>query len=61
MSDFPLAAAVGGGGGGGGTEPLPVGVAALVEDSDCCGEAASSVDVGVGKLAGVGDAPPRMT
>lgn len=62
MSDFPFTAAVAaaGSGGGGGAEALPVGVAALVEDSDCCGEAGSSVAVGVGKLA-VGDVPPRIT
>lgn len=60
MSDFPLAAAAAGRGGGGGAEALPVGVAALVEDSDCCGEAGSSVVVGVGKLAGVGNVPPKI-
>jgi len=64
-SDFPFTAAVAvvetGSGGGGGAAAPSVGVAALVGDSDCCGEAGTSVVVGVGKLAGGGEVPPRIT
>lgn len=63
VSDFPFTAAVAatGGGGGGGAAAPPVGVAALAGDSDCCGDAGTSVVVGVGRLAGGGDVPPRIT
>jgi len=62
VSDFPFATAVAEAAGGGDAAAAPpVGVAALVRVSDSCGEAGTSAAVGVGKLAGGGDVPPRIT